>query len=92
MLKNACVLINCYIFPFQNLHAENIKAQLIEKNPSNHDTNICFLKFVGHRKLIEFSAKYFGACFELLTKCGWIMPLYPQARGDLKIQRFLGII
>ena len=35
---------------------------------------------------------YFGACFELLTKCGWIKPLYRQARGDLEIQRFLGII
>ena len=23
-------------------------------------------------KVIQFSAQYFGACFELLTKCGWI--------------------
>ena len=30
--------------------------------------------------------------FELLTKCGKIMPLYSQARGDLEVQRFLGII
>ena len=30
-------------------------------------------------KVIQFSAKYFGACFELLTKCGWIKPLYCQA-------------
>ena len=26
-------------------------------------------------KVIQFSAKYFGACFELLTKCGRIKPL-----------------
>ena len=32
-------------------------------------------------------AKYFGACFELLTKCGWI--IYRQGRGDLEIPRFL---
>ena len=38
-------------------------------------------------KVIQFSAKYFGACFELLTKGGWIKPLYRQARGGLKIQR-----
>ena len=43
-------------------------------------------------KVIQFSAKYFGACFELLTKCGWNKPLYRQGRGDLEIQRFLGII
>ena len=34
MLKNACVLIaKKYIFPFQNLHAENIKSQQTEKKP-----------------------------------------------------------
>ena len=43
-------------------------------------------------KVIQFSAKYFGACFEPLTKCGWIKSLYRQARGDLEIQIFLGII
>ena len=30
-------------------------------------------------KVISFSAKYFGACFEQLTRCGRIKPLCRQA-------------
>ena len=51
--------------------------------------NLLVIDMVG-TKIISISAKYFGACFELLTKGGWIMPL-SQVRGDLEIQRFLGI-
>ena len=58
MLKNACWLQKNAI-SFQNLHAENIKSLLIEKKNSL----IMMQIYVSW----NFSAKYFGACFELMT-------------------------
>ena len=40
--------------------------------------NLLVIGMVG-TKVVKTSAKYFCACFELLTKCGWILPLYRQA-------------
>ena len=87
MLKNASKLQES-TFPFQNLHAEKIKSLLIEKK-----TFLIIMQIYvssGRESYLILALSLLS--FELLTKCGKIMPLYSQARGDLEVQRFLGII
>ena len=60
-----------------------------EKN-TNYYANICFL---WARKLFNLAPNIFWRLFWNVDEV-WkeFMPFYSQARGDLEIQRFLGII